>query len=221
MTRRTGLLLLLPLLWIACKKDSSEIAYTFKGVVLRYSNKAPIAGANVGITVLSDSSQTTYSASTGAFLTTTNNSGEYTITIKGLAGVKEYMTGAWARKMIQFRNTWRRTADQVPDTIWLDDASYVKMEIILKTTLNADQKLYLNWDYLKPTDAAVVNASFYKALQLPNSLNRPYPLVDSFAFNDRPRLFAQWILATGTLTKMSPGIDVPLTQDTNFVKIEF
>ncbi len=218
--KRTGLLLLLPLLWIACKKDSSEISYTFKGVALRYSNKAPIAGANIGITVLSDSTQT-YSVSTGTFLTTTNASGEYSINIKGLSGVKEYMTGAWARKMIQFRDTWRRTADQVPDTIWLDDASYVKFELVLKTPITSDQKLYLNWDYLKPSDPPIVNSSFYKAVQIPNNLNRPLSLLDSFSFNDRPRLFAQWILSTGANVKVVPGTDAPLSKDTSFVKIEF
>jgi hypothetical protein len=220
--KRTIGLLLFPLLWIACKKDSDAGSYTFTGVVLNQADHKPVPNANVGITLLSDTIRQ-YSTTVGSIVTTTDINGRYTITVKGLTSVKEYLTGAWAKGMIQLRDTWRQTADQLPDTLLLDKASYVKIEIVLKTAVTAQQQLYLSWDFLKPTDPPAISSSFYRSSQaLPfTAIGHAFNLLDSFSYAERPRFFAQWRLSSSTATNVTTGKDVPLVKDTNTVRIEY
>jgi hypothetical protein len=223
--KRTIYLLLLPILWGACKKDSKP-SYTFKGVVLRRADLSPVSGVKVGVSVITQTTGTPYPTTSGSFNTTTNSKGEYKMEVDGIdpALVNEYYTASSQKGMVQLRSTFKRTKDQVPDTILLDDASYIKMEITVKATPGTQEQLYLNWDFLKPTDNAVVGGGFYRSKDLLVSFpNTKIAIVDSFSHAERPRLLAEFILInTATGATYKPGKDMPLQkQDTNYIKMEY
>jgi hypothetical protein len=215
---------LISLFWLACKKDSKP-PFAFKGIVLRRADLSPVANARVGVAVIKPDDPL-YASNTGSFITNTDAKGMFRMAIGNNIDsslIEQYYTVARKKGMVQLRSTYRRTLDQFLDTILLDDASYLKMEITIKTPPVGQQSLYLSWDFLKTSDTPAIGKDLSKGEELYSRFpTTSFTIIDSFSHYERPRLFTELIIMSPTESKRLSGKDILLQkQDTNYVKIEY
>jgi hypothetical protein len=215
-------LLSLPFLLAACTKDSKP-TLTFTGIVLDPINHIPVINANVGISLIVQGNGRPAPVTVTA-TTITNARGEYTMVVDGGYMVLEYYTPTWKKGMVQTRNGFHHTVvDQVPDTLFLDKASYLKIDVKINTIPTQQGTMQLSWDYLKPADPAYIVSAFYKTQDFLNVFpGATYKIVDSFSYYDHQRMFTGLSLSTSTDAKQLSGKDWPLLkQDTNYIKFEY
>jgi hypothetical protein len=223
--KKVGSLFVLLIVFLGCKKDKEE-PRTFKGVVLRRHDQKPIANAQVNLGFIRKTDQ--YSLTPILYTATTDVNGEYTISAADMGTEPHY--GAYARKggFKQMAMGQRRPIrDQAKDTIILDDASYLKIDLVLKTfpppQNGITPLMTLDWGFMNPT------TGWYETQQVPygksNTYGPPYATdnyLDSFSYVESKkaliRLYTQGVATPKFLLEKEVILD---SLKTTLVKIEY
>jgi hypothetical protein len=138
---------------LACKKEKEP--RTFKGVVLRRHDQKPVTDAKVNLSFIRKTGQ--YAFIPILYTATTDKNGEYIISVSDVGTEPTYYSFARKSGHQQIeKGKSRLISGHLMDTIILDDASYLKIDLLLKTFPPNTNGIFLSliridWAFMSPT----------------------------------------------------------------------